>query len=140
MAATAWPAVALPGKLLRRCRPVAVALGVDDPPKGGCIGPRALRSCTTPDSPAQRVQTNAHRTGKAHCDGAPVQCERHRSPSSPLLAFSYKRRGFCPSCGARRMSQTAAHLVNHVIGARPGALVGALAAARARFVLAPPTR
>ena len=32
-----------------------------------------------------------------------------------LLAFSCKRRGFCPSCGARRMSQTAAHLVEHVI-------------------------
>jgi hypothetical protein len=32
-----------------------------------------------------------------------------------LLAFSCKRRGFCPSCGARRMSQTAAHRVDHVI-------------------------
>ena len=32
-----------------------------------------------------------------------------------LLAFSCKRRGFCPSCGARRIAQTAAHLVNHVI-------------------------
>jgi len=32
-----------------------------------------------------------------------------------LLAFSCKRRGFCPSCGARQMSQTAAHLVDHVI-------------------------
>jgi hypothetical protein len=32
-----------------------------------------------------------------------------------LLAFSCKRRGFCPSCGARRMSQAAAHLVDHVI-------------------------
>ena len=32
-----------------------------------------------------------------------------------LLAFSCKRRGFCPSCGARRMSQTAANLVDHVI-------------------------
>jgi len=29
--------------------------------------------------------------------------------------FSCKRRGFCPSCGTRRMSQTAAHLVDHVI-------------------------
>jgi len=29
-----------------------------------------------------------------------------------LVAFSCKRRGFCPSCGARR---TAAHLVDHVI-------------------------
>ena len=32
-----------------------------------------------------------------------------------LLAFSCKRRGFCPSCGARRMSHTTAHLVDHVI-------------------------
>ena len=32
-----------------------------------------------------------------------------------LQAFSCKRRGFCPSCGARRMSQTAAHPVDHVI-------------------------
>ena len=27
-----------------------------------------------------------------------------------LVAFSCKKRGFCPSCGARRMSETAAHL------------------------------
>jgi ribosomal protein S27E len=32
-----------------------------------------------------------------------------------LVAFSCKRRGFCPSCGARRMAETAAHLVEHVI-------------------------
>jgi len=32
-----------------------------------------------------------------------------------LVAFSCKRRGFCPSCGARRMAQSAAHLVDHVI-------------------------
>ena len=32
-----------------------------------------------------------------------------------LVAFSCKRRGFCPSCGARRMAQTAAHLVDHVL-------------------------
>ena len=32
-----------------------------------------------------------------------------------LVAFSCKRRDFCPSCGARRMAQTAAHLVDHVI-------------------------
>ncbi len=31
-----------------------------------------------------------------------------------LVAFSCKRRGFCPSCGARRMSETAAHLVDSV--------------------------
>jgi hypothetical protein len=32
-----------------------------------------------------------------------------------LVAFSCKRRGFCPSCGARRMAETAAHLVDHVL-------------------------
>jgi ribosomal protein S27E len=32
-----------------------------------------------------------------------------------LVAFSCKRRGFCPSCGTRRMIETAAHLVDHVI-------------------------
>ncbi len=32
-----------------------------------------------------------------------------------LVAFSCKRRGFSPSYGARRMAQTAAHLVDHVV-------------------------
>jgi hypothetical protein len=32
-----------------------------------------------------------------------------------IVAFSCKRRGFCPSCGARRMTETAAYLVDHVI-------------------------
>jgi hypothetical protein len=31
-----------------------------------------------------------------------------------LVAFSCKRRGFCPSCGARRMADLAAHLVDRV--------------------------
>ena len=62
-------------------------------------------------------------------DGAPVHCERHcgilargflrlrcgECGHDKLLALSCKRRGFCPSCGARRMSQTAAHLVDHVM-------------------------
>jgi hypothetical protein len=32
-----------------------------------------------------------------------------------LVAFSCKKRGFCPACGARRMAETAAHLVDHVV-------------------------
>jgi len=31
-----------------------------------------------------------------------------------LVAFSCKGRGACPSCNAKRMAQTAAHLVDHV--------------------------
>ncbi len=37
-----------------------------------------------------------------------------------LVAFSCKRRGFCLACGARRMAETAAHLVDHVIPRVPG--------------------
>ncbi|MCC6212593.1 MAG: transposase zinc-binding domain-containing protein, partial [Burkholderiales bacterium] len=32
-----------------------------------------------------------------------------------VVAFSCKRRGFCPSCGARRMAESAAYLVDQVI-------------------------
>ena len=31
-----------------------------------------------------------------------------------LVAFSCKGRGFCPSCGGRRMAESAAHLTDHV--------------------------
>ena len=40
------------------------------------------------------------------CDG----CGHDR-----LVAFSCKGRGFCPSCGGKRMTALAAHLVDHVI-------------------------
>jgi len=32
-----------------------------------------------------------------------------------VLPFSCKKRGWCPSCGGRRMAETAAHLVDHVV-------------------------
>ena len=35
------------------------------------------------------------------------------------MAFSCKRRGFCPSCGARRMAETAALLVDDVLPHKP---------------------
>ena len=36
-----------------------------------------------------------------------------------LLAFSCKRRGFCPSCGARRMAESAALLVDEILPQHP---------------------
>lgn len=36
-----------------------------------------------------------------------------------LVAFSCKKRGFCPSCGARRMAESARHLMEEVFGPRP---------------------
>ncbi|MGH0034207.1 MAG: transposase [Myxococcota bacterium] len=43
---------------------------------------------------------------RVHCD----DCGHDR-----LVAFSCKGRGFCPSCGGRRMADTAAHLVERVL-------------------------
>ncbi len=40
-------------------------------------------------------------------------------PNEKLVAFSCKGRGFCPSCTARRMAGTAAHLVDNVLPAAP---------------------
>ena len=36
-----------------------------------------------------------------------------------VVAFSCKRRGFCPSCGGRRMTERAAHLVDSVLPSVP---------------------
>jgi hypothetical protein len=36
-----------------------------------------------------------------------------------LVALSCKGRGFCPSCGGRRMTERAAHLVDHVLPRAP---------------------
>ena len=37
-----------------------------------------------------------------------------RAVHPQLVAFSCKGRGFCPSCGGRRMAERAAHLIDHV--------------------------
>jgi len=52
----------------------------------------------------------AHGFARVHC----ASCRR-----DSLVAFSCKGRGFCPSCGGRRMSQTAAHLTDHVLPEAP---------------------
>ncbi len=46
-----------------------------------------------------------------------VRCERCHDEK--LVAFSCKRRGFCPSCGARRMIESAALLVDEVLPRQP---------------------
>jgi hypothetical protein len=52
----------------------------------------------------------AHGFLRLHCDA----CGHDR-----LVPFSCKRRGFCPSCGGRRMADTAAHLVDRVLPVVP---------------------
>ena len=46
-----------------------------------------------------------------------VKCETCHAEK--LLAFSCKRRGFCPSCGARRMADSAALLVDDILPHKP---------------------
>jgi hypothetical protein len=46
-----------------------------------------------------------------------VKCDACQAEK--LVAFSCKRRGFCPSCGARRMAETAALLVDNVLPQQP---------------------
>ena len=46
-----------------------------------------------------------------------LRCEK--CGNEKLVAFSCKKRGFCPSCGGRRMADTAAHLVDNVFPVRP---------------------
>jgi hypothetical protein len=46
-----------------------------------------------------------------------VSCESCHAEH--LVAFSCKRRGFCPSCGARRMAESAALLVDEVFPEQP---------------------
>jgi Transposase zinc-binding domain len=48
--------------------------------------------------------------GRLRCDG----CTETR-----IVAFSCKGRGFCPSCLGRKMAQTAAHLMEHVLPTVP---------------------
>lgn len=47
---------------------------------------------------------------RVHCES----CHAER-----LVAFSCKRSGFCPSCGARRMAESAALLVDEVLSEQP---------------------
>jgi hypothetical protein len=46
-----------------------------------------------------------------------VRCEQCHTEKR--VAFSCKKRGFCPSCGGRRMAETAALLADEVLPERP---------------------
>ena len=59
---------------------------------------------------------------RVHCD----ICRMDR-----VVPYSCKHRGFCPSCGGRRMADTAAHLVDHVFPEVAGAAMGAVCSVRA---------
>ena len=57
------------------------------------------------------------RCGVLGCGFSRVHCDACKKDS--VVAFSCKGRGFCPSCGTRRMGDTAAWLVDRVLPAVP---------------------
>ena len=65
----------------------------------------------------QRELTDYLKCGRLEHGFLRVRCESCHHEK--LVAFSCKRRGFCPSCGARRMVESAALLVDEVLPAKP---------------------
>ncbi len=57
-----------------------------------------------------RSYLDCGRLGKGFCRVVCPECG-----DELLVGFSCKKRGFCPSCCARRMSDTAAHLMDRVL-------------------------
>jgi hypothetical protein len=72
----------------------------------------------------QRVPASAEREFRHYLEYGILACGfcRARCPTCGqdfLVAFSCKGRAVCPSCNARRMAETAAHLVDHVFPPLP---------------------
>ena len=76
------------------------------------------------DWDAQRVPAYVEREFRRYleCSILAYGFARARCPDCGhdfLVAFSCKGRGLCPSCNARRMAETAAHLIDHVFPPLP---------------------
>jgi ribosomal protein S27E len=65
----------------------------------------------------QREFENYLQCGRLEHGFLRVRCDTCHAEQ--LVAFSCKRRGFCPSCGARRMAESAALLVDEVLPHEP---------------------
>jgi len=77
---------------------------------------QAAEGRSLPDYVEQEF-TDFLRCGRLEHGFLRVRCESCHHEK--LVAFSCKRRGFCPSCGARRMVETAALLADEVFPAKP---------------------
>jgi ribosomal protein S27E len=76
----------------------------------------AVEGKSLPDH-VQREFTDYLKCGLLEHGFLRVRCESCHHEK--LVAFSCKRRGFCPSCGARRMVDSAALLVDEVLPKKP---------------------
>ena len=84
-------------------RDSAVAFDIMKYQVDAAAGPTCRSLWRTSSTPAWSAPSVAHGFLRLRCG------------HDKRVAFSCKRRGFCPPCGARRMAQTAAHRVDHVI-------------------------
>jgi ribosomal protein S27E len=90
------------------------------PDRGG-VSPRvsrhlAQKGVTLPDFVEQEFDAYLA-CGRLEHGFLRVRCEQCHAEQ--LVAFSCKKRGFCPSCGARRMAETAALLVDEILPRQP---------------------
>lgn len=76
----------------------------------------ALRGTALPDY-VQREFDDYFKCGRLEHGFLRLRCDSCHAEH--LVAFSCKRRGFCPSCGARRMAESAALLVDEVLPQQP---------------------
>ena len=77
---------------------------------------RAMAGRSLPDYIEQEFDAYL-KCGRLEAGFLRVRCEHCHAEK--LVAFSCKKRGFCPSCGARRMAETAALLTDEVLPERP---------------------
>src|SRR5690606_23435493 len=91
------------------CKSIAIVSKVPAPRRREPPGVRA--TCPPRGIAAGRAATPfVHGFLRVKCDS----CQAEK-----LVAYSCKRRGFCPSCGARRMVETAALLIDEVLPLQP---------------------
>ncbi len=77
---------------------------------------RAMADGPPPDYIAQEFEAYL-KCGRLEAGFLRLRCEHCHAEK--LMAFSCKKRGFCLSCGARRMAETAALPVEEVLPERP---------------------
>ncbi len=107
--------------------PMSLARSTTNPNRRCSTG--CLSSTTQPSRPrlkhkgnishatSNKNSTTSSKCGRLKYGFLRVRCEDCHHER--LVAFSCKRRGFCPSCGARRMAESAALLIDEVFPKEP---------------------
>ena len=115
-----WPEITLLYRLVEQRYPVFREM-------------RSMEGRSLPDYVEQELDTYL-KCGRLGEGFLRVRCEHCHAEK--LVAFSCKKRGFCPSCGARRMAETAALLADRSVARAPVATLGASLPFAFRFLLA----